>query len=95
MVFDLAVILYFANIGGNLSSILLPTGFTFSGEGYSTLLDILLILYTIPLFIKLPRINITSLFVLGLSVFAFCFFQIMNQDFESMYIFFTTPQSMF
>lgn len=83
-IFDLAVILYFSNIGGNLSSILLPNGFTFSGEGYSTLLDILLILYTIPLFLKLPRINILTISVLVLCVSAFCFFQIMNQDFESM-----------
>ena len=91
LLFDITVILYFSNLGGNLGCILLPNGFTFSSEGLDTLQDILLILYTIPLFMKLPVVNYTTLIVLFLSVLVFGFFQIMNQDFDLMKIYFTTP----
>jgi len=73
-IFDIAVVLYFANLGGNLSNIIMPNGFTFLGEGYDTLIDILVILYTIPLFIKLPIVNITSLSLLLACTLVFGFF---------------------
>ena len=36
-IFDIAAILYFSNLGGNLSKILLPNGFNISNEGFDTL----------------------------------------------------------
>lgn len=94
-IFDVAVILYFANVGRNLSCIILPNGHAYSGEGYTLLLNLLLILYTIPLFMKLPRVSYTGMLVLVICVLTFCFLQIFNQKYENLRIFFTTPQSMF
>lgn len=84
LIFDTIVILILAGVVTNSGYFTRQDGYTIQSEGASTMYDLALIFYTIPLFIKLPRVNQTSLMLLFCVFVVLCLTQAMDQDFDNM-----------